>query len=185
MAELDTQVVETEETAETATKNPEVAKLKAELARQKAATDKATAEAAESKRLLRAKQSAEEAAAAEAREAQEARDKELAELRKRFAVSESSKKIMSFVGDEQTASAIAESLYGAEDAGAVLNAFQKAWTAKEKALRLEFGRIPPPGIGGTDGATVTREQLDSMSYMQRVEFATKNPEDYQRIMGRN
>ena len=182
--ELDT-TVETTAEETTATETPEVAKLKEELARQKAALDKATKEAAESKRQLRAKQSAEEAAAEEAKEVQEAREKELADLRKRFAVSETSKKVLAFINDEQTASTIAESLYGAEDADAVLNALQKAWTAKEKTLRLEFGRIPSPGIGGSDGAAVTREQLDSMSYLQRVEFATKHPEDYQRIMGRN
>lgn len=190
MAELDTtQVVETtaeveEPAVEPTADTSEIAKLKAELAKQKAALDKATKEAADSKRQLRARQSAEEAAAEEAKEAQEARDKELAELRKRFAVAETSKKMMSFVGDEETSTTIAEYLYGAEDVDAAVAAIQKAWTAKEKALKLEFGRIPAPSIGGSDGTTLTREQLDSMSYLQRVEFANKNPEEYQRLMGR-
>lgn len=183
MAELDTAVETTVEEA-TPTETSEVARLNAELAKQKAALDKATKEAAESKRQLRARQSAEEAAAAEAREAQEARDKELADLRKRFAVAETSKKIMAFVGDEATSTTIAECLYGSEDIESALAALNKAWTAKEKALKLEFGRIPAPSIGGVDGAMLTREQLDSMSYAQRVEFANKNPEEYQRLMGR-
>ena len=190
MAELDTtQVVETtaeveEPAVEPTADTSEIAKLKAELAKQKAALDKATKEAADSKRQLRARQSAEEAAAEEAKEAQEARDKELAELRKRFAVAETSKQMMSLVGDEETSTTIAEYLYGAEDVDAAVAAIQKAWTAKEKALKLEFGRIPAPSIGGSDGTTLTREQLDSMSYLQRVEFANKNPEEYQRLMGR-
>ena len=186
MAELEA-AVETTETVETAepTENAEVAKLKAELAKQKAALDKATKEAADSKRALRAKQSAEEAAAEEAKELSEAQAKELAELRKRFAVAETSKKVMSFVGDEEVSTQIAEYLYGAEDVDAAVNVFQKAWTAKEKALKLEYGKIPAPSIGSADGSTVTKEQLDSMGYLQRVEFANKHPEEYQRIMGRN
>lgn len=164
--------------------NPELSKLKAELAKQKAALDKATKEAAEAKRSLRAKQSAEEAAAEEAREAAEAQAKELAELRKRFAVAETSKKVMSFVGDEEIANTVAEFLYGAEDTDAAITAFQKAWTAKEKALRLEYGKIPAPGVGGSSGPTITKEQLDAMGYLQRLEFANKHPDEYSTLMGR-
>ena len=164
--------------------NSELSKLRAELAKQKAALDKATKEAGDYRKQLRAKQSAEEAAAEEAREAAEAREKELADLRKRFAVADTSKKIMSIVSDEETATSVAESLYGAEDVDAVVAAFQKAWTAREKALRLEYGKIPKPGAGGNDGPTITREQLDAMSYMKRNEFAREHPEEYANLMGR-
>ena len=190
MADTETTVTENTEkteveTAETETaENPEVAKLRAEIAKQKAALDKATKEAAESKRALRAKQSAEEAAAEEAKEAAEARDKELAELRKRFAVAETSKKVMAFVGDEQTANTVAEYLYGADDVDAALTAISKAWTAKEKALRLEYGKIPAPGVGSGEGTTITKAQLDAMSYTERVGFANKYPEEYEKLMGR-
>lgn len=195
MAELDTNVsietageVASDSTTETqtteTTESTEIAKLRAEMARQKAALDKATKEAAESKRALRARQSAEEAAAEEAKETAEAQAKELAELRKRFAVAETSKKAMAFLGDEAVASSVAEFLYGAEDVDAALTAIQKAWAAKEKALRLEFGKIPAPGVGSGDGTTVTKAQLDAMDYLQRVEFANKHPEDYERLMGR-
>lgn len=180
--ETQTPEVETVET-ETAD-NTELAKLRAELAKQKAALDKATKEAAESKRALRAKQSAEEAAAEEAKEAAEARDKELAELRKRFAVAETSKKVMGFVGDEQTATTVAEYLYGAEDVDAALTAIAKAWTAKEKALRLEYGKIPAPGVGAGEGVSITKAQLDAMSYSERVGFANKYPDEYEKLMGR-
>ena len=190
MADTETTVTEIKETPEVetveteTTESPEIAKLRAELAKQKAALDKATKEAGDAKKALRAKQSAEEAAAEEAKEAAEARDKELAELRKRFAVAETSKKVMGFVGDEQTANSVAEYLYGAEDVDAALTAIQKAWTAKEKALRLEYGKIPAPGVGSGEGATITKAQLDAMSYTERVGFANKYPEEYEKIMGR-
>ena len=120
----------------------------------------------------------------EKKAADEARDKELAELRKKFAVAETSKQIMKFVADEAVSSQIAEDLYGAADVDAAITAFQKAWAAKEKALRLEFGKIPAPGAGSSDGPTVTKEQLDAMSYRERVEFATKHPDEYNKLMGR-
>ena len=182
-AQVDTTTeAETTETKEE--ESVELAKLRADLAKQKAAIDKATKEAAEYKRQLRQKQSAEEIAAEEKKAADEARDKELAELRKKFAVAETSKQIMKFVADEAVSSQIAEDLYGAADVDAAITAFQKAWAAKEKALRLEFGKIPAPGAGSSDGPTVTKEQLDAMSYRERVEFATKHPDEYNKLMGR-
>lgn len=188
MAELDNaiEMTETEQAveSESTTETTELAKLRAELAKNKAALDKATKEAAESKRALRAKQSAEEAAAEEAKEAAEAKDRELADLRKRFAVAEITKKVMGIIGDEETSTNVAGYLYGAEDVESALAAFQKAWATKEKALRMEFGKIPAPGVGGTEGATITREQLDSMSYIERIEFANTHPEEYNKLMGR-
>lgn len=180
---VETEETETPETNENET-NAEIAKLKADLAKQKAALDKATKEAGDYRKQLRAKQSAEEAAAEEAKEQAEAQAKELAELRKRFAVAETSKKAMSFLGDESLSSEIAEYLYGADDAEAVLNVIAKAWTAKEKALRLEFGKIPAPGIGGTEGPTITKAELDAMTYGKRVEFANQHPDEYEKLMGR-
>lgn len=190
MADVDTNVnetvenTETVETVENDNENSEIAKLRAEMAKQKAALDKATKEAAESKRALRAKQSAEEIAAEEKRIADEARDNELNELRKRFSVAESSKKIMSFVGDETVANTVAEYLYGAEDVDGAIDAFNKAWIAKEKKLRMEFGRLPAPGVGGSDGPTVTKEQLNTMTYTERIKFANEHPDEYERLMGR-
>ena len=194
MAELDTtnQTVETTATtantdtaAETTqTDTAELASLKAELARQKAALDKATKEAGDYKKQLRAKQTAEEAAAEEAKTQQEALMKELETLRKERAVAATTAKILPLVTDSTVAGQIAEYLYGAEDVESALAAIQKAWTAKEKALRLEFGRIPAPGVGGTDGPTVTKAQLDAMTYMDRVKYANEHPDEYNKLMGR-
>ena len=194
MAELDTnKTVETSEnpanpeqnTPETTQTDPaELAALKAELARQKAALDKATKEAGDYKKQLRAKQTAEEAAAEEAKTQQEALMKELETLRKERAVASTTAKVLPLVGDNAVAGQIAEYLYGADDVDSALAAIQKAWTAKEKALRLEFGKIPAPGVGGADGPTVTKAQLDAMTYVDRVKFANEHPEEYNKLMGR-
>ena len=191
MAELDANVTtETAETngAETHTEetdySAELAKLRADFAKQKAALDKATKEAGDAKKALRAKQTAEEAAAEEAAEKAKAQAEELAALRKEIAVNKAAKKVMAFVGNEETATEIAGFLYGSEDADAVIDAFSKAWTAKEKALRLEYGKIPAPGAGGGDGPSVTREQLDGMSVIERTRFAREHPDEYNKMMGR-
>lgn len=191
MAELDTNVTpEIEATPAAAepevteAESAEIAKLRAELAKQKAAMDKATKEAAEAKRSLRAKQSAEEIAAEEKRIQDEERDRKLAEYEKRFFVAETSKKILKFVGDETVSDSVAEYLFGAADVDGAIDAINKAWTAKEKALRLEFGKIPAPGVGGSEGPTITKEQLNAMKYVDRVKFANEHPDDYNKLVGR-
>lgn len=170
--------------AQKVSENAEIARLKAELAKQKASLDKATKEAGDAKKALRAHQSAEEAAAEAEKERQEAIEKELQELRKERAVAVSSKKVFTFIQDENTANAIANALYGAEDIDAALDAFQKAWTAREKALKVEYGKLPAPGIGNSDGPTISRSQLDSMGYKDRIAFKQKHPEEYEKLMGR-
>lgn len=194
MAELDTNVAqeveveaenkEQETVSETVTETAELAKLRAEMAKQKAALDKATKEAGDYKKQLRAKQSAEEIAAEEAKVQQEALMQELETLRKEKAVAATTAKITPLIGDSEVAGQIAEYLYGAEDVDAALTALQKAWTAKEKALRLEFGKIPAPGAGASDGPTITREQLDGMKFPERVKFMNEHRDEYEKLMGR-
>ena len=194
MAELDTNVAqeveveaenkEQETVSETVTETAELAKLRAEMAKQKAALDKATKEAGDYKKQLRAKQSAEEIAAEEAKVQQEALMQELETLRKEKALAATTAKIAPLIGDSEAAGQIAEYLYGAEDVDAALTAIQKAWTAKEKALRLEFGKIPAPGAGASDGPTITREQLDGMKFPERVKFMNEHRDEYEKLMGR-
>ena len=165
----------TETKANEANDSAEIAKLKAEMARQKAALDKATKEAAENKRLLRAKQTAEEAAAEAEKERQEAIEKELNELRKERAVAQVSKHVFTFVQDEKAATSIAEHLYGAEDADAVVDALAKAWAAREKALKLEYGKVPAPGAGSPDGVPMTKAQIMAIKdYAERQKAISDN-----------
>lgn len=192
MAELETNAVETTETAEAekakateeVTENAELAKLKAEFAKQKAALDKATKEAGDYKKQLRAKQSAEEVAAEEAKALQQSMQEELEQLRKEKAVAATTAKLVPVIGSNEVATKVAEYLYGAEDVDAALVEISKAWTAKEKALRLEFGKLPSPGVGSSDGVTITKAQLDAMSYSERLKFYNEHPDDYNKLMGR-
>ena len=129
--------------------NAQIEQLKADLAKQKAALDKATHEASAANKALKAKMTQEEIDAANKKEADEKAAQELAELRKEVARAKSTKSVMSKLSvDEDTAGKIAECLFGCEDVDNALLLIQKAWEAREKALRLEFGKIPGPGAGG-------------------------------------
>lgn len=191
MAELENTVETTETTApeQNETQAPEVesaelAKLRAEFNRIKAANDKLSKENAEKTKALRAKQSAEEVAAEEAKALQQSMEEELKQLRKEKAVAATTAKLVPVVGDGDVATKVAEYLYGAEDVDAALVEISKAWTAREKALRLEFGKVPSPGVGGSDGVSITKAQLDAMGYKERVKFANEHPDEYNKLMGR-
>lgn len=133
----------------------EMARLKADLERYKKSIDKNAKEAAENKRLaneylkqLRAKQSAEEIAAEEKKAADEAARQEIEDLRKEVARAKNIKNVMAKLGtNEEVSGKISDYLYGAEDVENALVEIQRAWTAKEKVLRLEYGKIPAPGAG--------------------------------------
>ena len=162
----------------------ELAKLRTELAKQKTSLDKATKEAADYKRQLKSRMTVDEAAAEEKKIADEALKSELEDLRKKIAVAELSKTVVTLGGDENASDKIASMLYGADDAEGALREIQKIWTAREKALRLEFSKVPAPSSGSTEGPTITKEQLSGLGYKERLEFARKNPEEYNKLMGR-
>lgn len=172
------------ETETETNESAEVKRLKAEMARQKAALDKATKEAAEFKRAARASKSAEEQAAEERAEQLKAMQEELDALRKDKAVSAATAKLMALVPDGTVAGQIAECLYGAEDVDAAIESIGKAWAEREKKLKLEYSKIPAPAAGGANGPTVTVEQLNAMGYSDRVKFANEHPDEYNKLMGR-
>ena len=129
-------------------RDAEIARLKAEMAKQKNALDNATKEAGNLRKELRSKMTQEQLDAETKKEAEEKAAKELDDLRKEVAKGKTVKSVMGKLGlDEDSAGSIAEALYGAEDVDNVLLLLQKAWQAKEKALRLEFGKVTAPGAG--------------------------------------
>ena len=128
--------------------NAEIARLNAEMARQKAALDKATKEAGDARKALKAKMTQEEIDAAAKQEAEEKAAKELDELRRAVAKGNTVKTVMGKLGlDEESAGNLADHLYGAADIDNALLEIQKAWQAKEAALKKEYGRVTAPGAG--------------------------------------
>lgn len=146
----------------------QVEQMKAELVKLKSALDKATHEASENKKAmneaqkqLKAKMTQEEIDAANKREAEEKAAQELEDLRRKVARAESTKSVMSKLSiDEETAGSIAECLAGCEDIENALLLIQKCWEAKEKKLKLEYGKIPAPGAGGGNEDKETQAALE-------------------------
>lgn len=137
-----------------------VEKLKAEMAKQKIALDNATSEAARYKKELRTKQTQEEIDAEAKKEAEEKASQHVAELERKVARIEATKAVMGSLGvDETTAGSIAESMVGCENVENALLLIKQVWDAKEKKLRIEYGKIPPPGAGG---GTEDREKQEAM-----------------------
>ena len=138
------------QSADLAALNAQLEQMKLDMAKQKAALDAATSEAGKYRKELQARKTQEEIDADNKKEAEEKTAKELAELRKEVAKAKSTKSVMAKLGvDENAAGKIAESLIGCENVDNALLLIQQAWTAREKALRLEFGKIPGPGAGGS------------------------------------
>lgn len=128
--------------------NAEIVRLKAEMAKQKAAMDKAMTEANTAKKALKAKMTAEEIAAQEKAAEEEAQKNRIVELEKQVARAGTVKSVMGKLGlDEDSAGNLADHLFGAADIENALLEIQKAWQAREAALRKEFGKIPGPGAG--------------------------------------
>lgn len=126
-----------------------IKQMEADMAKQKAALDKATSEAAQYKKELRTKQTQEEIDLANKKEAEEKAAQHVAELEREVSRIKATKSVMGNLGvDETTAGNIAESLVGCENVENALLLIKQAWDAKEKALRVEYGRVPPPGAGG-------------------------------------
>ena len=145
-------------------KNDELLNLKADYAKLKAALDKASKEAGDYRKQLRAKQSEDEIAAEEKKANDEAIQKELEELRREVARAHTTKSVMAALGtDEDASGRLSEYLYGAENIDAALAELKKHWAAKEKALRLEFGRIPAPGIGGANGEDLEAQKAINLA----------------------
>ena len=128
----------------------QIEQLKADMQKQKEALDKATSEAGKYRKELQSKMTQEQIDEENKKEAAEKAAKELADLRREMATVKSTKSVMAKLGiSEESATKIAESLVGCENIENALLLIQKEWTAKEKALRLEFGKIPGPGAGGS------------------------------------
>lgn len=138
--------------------------LKSDMAKQKEALDKATSEAAKYRKELRTKQTQEEIDAANKKEAEEKAAAHLAELEKKVAKAENTKNVMGKLSvDEETAGKIAESLIGCENVENALLLIKQAWDAKEKALKLEYGKIPGPGAGGSNAEDAEEQAAIEMA----------------------
>lgn len=143
--------------------------------------DKASSEAADYKRQLRAKMS--EAEAKEKDEAEKYAEivAERDKLREEKAIAENAKGLVAIGYDDKTATEVATALYKG-DAATVINATAKfVETQKKVAISEAVKGTPVPPASGTSDTVMTKEALRKMTPAERYDFSQKNPEEYKRI----
>lgn len=162
----------------------EIAQLKEELRKTKKEKDKASSEAANFKKALRAKQTTEEREAEELAEQKRLADEEKESMRKELNHMKAVSAYKNIKEDETIdllIEAVSESDHSAI-ATIMQNEIDKAVKEAVKAERIKILKENPPAKVGTgDAPQVTQEQFNKMSYSQKVELYNKNPELYTKL----
>lgn len=144
--------------------------------------DKTASELAEWKKKHNALLSEEERKEAERLEAQQAIEKELAELRKDKAVSESKAKFLGLGYDEKLAAETAKALADGDMEKVFANQAIHLENVKKAAAAAALANDPKPPAGGGGGAEITKEQFDEMGYSERLKVFNEQPETYKKFM---
>lgn len=144
----------------------------------KSANDKLSKEAAESKRALRAKQTAEEQEAEAKAEAERATQEEIKNLRKELNHNKAVNAYRS-ISDEKMIESLIDAVSDA-DHTAIANVMEKYATAKVKEAQAEWLKSRPQLNMGGDGA-ITKEQFNNMSLQEKSKLYRENKAEYDRL----
>lgn len=155
-----------------------------ELEKQRAAVTKANKEAAESKRLLKEKQSDEEKKAQEEAEERERIQKENAELKEKVAVSENTAQLIALGYPADLAAETAKAMFDGDNAKVFANQ-KKFMEEQEKKLKAELLDKTPKPPAGAGGAEMKKEDFAKLSLADQMKFAEEHPEEYAKMYGGN
>lgn len=164
------------------TKNePSIQDLMVELAKVKRAQEKAATEAAEYKKKWKESLSEQEQASMEKAEAQAKREEEIAQILRENKIYKTERKYrdIGWTSEEASKMAIAE-VDNDEEERIRLSAAVQARLVKEGVAK-EIASLPNVNIGGGSASSVTVEQFDKMTMVERSELKTKDPEEYERL----
>lgn len=163
----------------------EIARMKADMARNKNALDKALKEKGEITKKLREKQTAEEAEAEAKAEAEAERAEREAEKDKIIATYEA-KAMFAEMGlqGEDLDTAIQAKLDGDEKTvySVIVKYFENKYEAALKTEKSEWlGNRPQVNVGVGENTTLTQEQFDQMSMSDKMELFEKDRDTYNRL----
>lgn len=163
----------------------ELAQLKADMARNKNALDKALREKGEITKKLREKQTAEEAEAEAKAEAEAARAEREAEMERTIATYEA-KSLFAEMGlqGNDLETAVKAKLDGDEKTvySVIVKYFEKKYESALKTKESEWlGNRPQVNVGVGESTALTKEQFDNMSYKERMELKSKDIETYNKL----
>ena len=163
----------------------EIAQLKADMARNKNALDKALKEKGEITKRLREKQTAEEAEAEAKAEAEAERAEREAEKDRIIATYEAKAMFaeMGLAGQDLD-TAVQAKIDGDEKTvySVIVKYFENKFESALKTEKSEWlGNRPQVNVGVGDNTTLTKEQFDQMSYTEKAELFDKDIETYRKL----
>lgn len=164
----------------------EMAQLKADMARNKNALDKALKEKGEITKKLRERQTAEEKEAEAKAEAEAERAEREAEMQRTIATYEA-KSMFAEMGlqGKDLETAINAKLDGDEKTvySVIVKYFENKYESALKTKESEWlGNRPQVNVGvGDSSTTLTKEQFDNMSMSEKVELYEKDRETYNKL----
>lgn len=154
-----------------------------EIARLKAALNKASSEASDFKKQLREKMSTEEKEKAEKEAADKEKDELIAKLLRNQDVTNYTAKLIGLGMNEADAKKTAETM----PSGLKDTFFEACTNLKsdiERKVKAEITKGTPRPDGGNEKPEgVTKEQFNKMSYMERLELKKNNPTEYENLKG--
>lgn len=179
---VDATATETQDTgADLTALQAELAKMKSENEKLKAAQSNASADASKYKKELAARMTEQEKAAAETKEFIESLKAENEALKRSQALAEHEAGFVGAGFDTGTAKKAAEAFFD-KDFKAFMGSLSEFITAHDKALNAESIRnTPRPGAGSVGGATITKEQFDNMNYAERAQLFNEQPDVYKEL----
>lgn len=163
----------------------ELAQLKADMARNKNALDKALREKGEITKKLREKQTAEEAEAEAKAEAEAERAEREAEMQKTIATYEA-KSLFAEMGlsGKDLETAVQAKIDGDEKTvySVIVKHFENKYESALKTKESEWlGNRPQVNVGVGESTTLTKEQFDNMTYKEKVELYNTDRDTYNRF----
>ena len=163
----------------------ELAQLKADMARNKNALDKALREKGEITKKLREKQTAEEAEAEAKAEAEAQRAEREAEMQKTIATYEA-KSMFAEMGlqGQDLETAVNAKIDGDEKTvySVIVKYFENKYESALKTKESEWlGNRPQVNVGVGENTTLTKEQFDNLTYKEKVELYNTDIETYKRF----
>lgn len=154
-----------------------------EIAKLKAALNKASSEASDYKKQLREKMSAEEKEKAEKEAADKEKDELIAKLQRERAVTNYTAKLIGLGISEAEAKKTAEKMPSGLD-DTFFDTFSNFKNEVERKTKAELTKgTPRPGGGSDTDKTITKEQFDKMGYKERLELKQNNPTEYENLKG--
>lgn len=163
----------------------ELARLKADMARNKNALDKALREKGEITKKLREKQTAEEAEAEAKAEAEAERAEREAE-KDRIIAQYEAKAMFAEMGlqGKDLEDAITAKIDGDEKTvySIIVKYFEKKYESALKTKESEWlGNRPQVNVGVGENTALTKEQFDNLSYKEKVELYNTDIETYNKL----